>query len=166
VIEVRCACGERYHADTGHAGRYVQCRCGRIVLIHDTSSSTVPTPPSSPRNTRAERMRWWRNVIPLTHRAAVRVILRGSRILALAAAVLMLPWALGVALLTLLWLYFYTVGCTSDQVQDRTKAGVAFLCVGTVLLLVFHDGTAWWAAASLVVLGWILMAGEPTWQGW
>jgi hypothetical protein len=164
-MEVCCQCGELYHAESHHVGRYIRCRCGRIVPIRDTSS-TEPKAPSSLRDTLVDDIRRWRNAIRPKQRAAIGVILRWSRILALVAAVLMLPWAFGVALLTLPWLYFYTVGCTSDQVQDRTKAGVAFLCVGTVLMFVFHAGPAWWAAAGLFILGWILMAAEPTWQGW
>jgi len=40
-IEVRCSCGQVYHADPAHAGRSLRCRCGRAVLIPASS----PPPP-------------------------------------------------------------------------------------------------------------------------
>lgn len=33
ALEVRCFCGEVYHADPAHAGRSIRCRCGRSVSI-------------------------------------------------------------------------------------------------------------------------------------
>jgi vancomycin resistance protein VanJ len=32
-VEIRCVCGQVYHADPAHAGRQIRCRCGRTIRI-------------------------------------------------------------------------------------------------------------------------------------
>ena len=39
MLSVKCICGEIYHADDSHVGRFIQCRCGELLQV------SVPVPP-------------------------------------------------------------------------------------------------------------------------
>lgn len=43
TIEVRCRCGEVYHADAGHAGRRLRCRCGRTLVVRRAARERAAT---------------------------------------------------------------------------------------------------------------------------
>lgn len=69
------------------------------------------------------------------------------------------------AVAAILWCYFSRVGVLDDSVVDRTKYGVAYLLVGTVILILTHgSGGLWWIGTGMVLLGAILLAMEPSWS--
>ena len=48
MIEVRCSCGEVYHAEDSHLGKSLRCwKCGTILNV-ERPRPLVPAPPSSP----------------------------------------------------------------------------------------------------------------------
>ena len=52
-LEIRCGCGQVYHADPTHAGRAIRCRCGQVLPIRP-----APGPPAPRRRFAFPRFRW------------------------------------------------------------------------------------------------------------
>ncbi len=64
MITIRCQCGETYHADEQHLGRYIPCKCGKLlqvtaVLQHPDAGSTCDATPSAPPPQHKENARSW-----------------------------------------------------------------------------------------------------------
>lgn len=80
-LEVRCSCGQVYHADPAHAGRAIRCRCGELLRI----------PRSRPKARRAGRLAKVRTSTKLQ-----RYLIRASwAYLAGVSAYAALLWGLG-----------------------------------------------------------------------
>jgi hypothetical protein len=84
-------------------------------------------------------------------------------ILVLAVALVLSEWWL-VAALALFWIYVSRVGASDENLLDRTRHGIAWICLGVVVLLLFRDGPGWWAGAGMIYWGWFCTAREPLWE--
>lgn len=83
-MEIRCVCGQVYHADPAHAGRQIRCRCGRTIRILNRGRSGRRFRLPSLSLPALRLPRWWTTVLG----AAAWLYAAG----ALASAILL--WAL------------------------------------------------------------------------
>jgi len=93
MITVRCQCGEVYHADEQHVGRYIRCKCGEFlevtaVLQNPNASSIFTPPPSAPPAQNKENARSWSIPIPRNRAKQAMVVL------AVVLAVALMIWLL------------------------------------------------------------------------
>ena len=83
--------------------------------------------------------------------------------LSIALALVVSEWWL-FAVLALFWLYVSSVGASDENLLDRTRHGIAWICLGAVVIALFHTGPAWWAGAGMVFWGCFNTAREPLWE--
>lgn len=100
-LEIRCSCGEVYHAEPSHVGRAVRCRCGKILPI---VAAPAPAPNTPRRRWRLPRFRIPRFSLGRLPRLHFRPIVVSRRV---ANLLVVLAWgylALSVGYAALLWL--------------------------------------------------------------
>jgi hypothetical protein len=93
-------------------------------------------------------------------RGSVKIFLSS---LTIALALVVSEWWLFAAL-ALFWLYVSSVGAFDENLEDRTRHGIAWICLGAVVIALFHTGPAWWAGAGMVFWGCFNTAREPLWE--
>ena len=91
----------------------------------------------------------------------------GLRLLAIsliiALAIVISEWWL-IAGLALFWIYVSRVGASDENLLDRTCHGIAWICLGVVVMFLFREGPAWWLGAAMIYWGWFCTAREPLWE--
>jgi len=93
-------------------------------------------------------------------RGSVKIFLSS---LTIALALVISEWWLFAAL-ALFWIYVSVVGADDENLEDRTRHGIAWICLGVVVMLLFHEGPAWWVGAGMIYWGWFCTAREPLWE--
>jgi len=85
-------------------------------------------------------------------------------ILAIAFALVLVlsEWWLFAAL-ALFWIYVRSVIADNENLLDRTRHGIAWICLGAVVISLFPTGPAWWVGAGMLVWGCYCTAREPLW---
>lgn len=58
MIELRCSCGEVFHADERHVGRQLACRCGRVLAVRRTPNLPYAAAVAAAGGAGAKRKRW------------------------------------------------------------------------------------------------------------
>lgn len=156
-IDIRCSCGQVYHADAAHAGRSIRCRCGNLLRIAPPARRAAPDPP---------RRQQGRPIHPGRLRPRIQTLRGSGRARGL---VRILSWGYLAAVLGytgILWLYgdsWWPAHALLFGPRWPALVPAPFLGVGAVLVRPRLLGPL--AAALLIALG-PAMGYRIGWRTW